>query len=320
MLETVELPGSLRRTTRLGFGGSGLMGGLSERESLLLLETAFDAGIRHFDVAPSYGHGMAERCLGRFLRGKFDQVTVTTKYGILPPARAGVLSVARNLARPLVRRLPTVRKHLAHAAAGLKSKAAFSVVEAQQSLHHSLTELGVDRVDLFLLHEAAADDLDGSDLLPWLQQMHQRGCIGAFGIGSERAKLSGVWQRHAEYCQTLQFECSVLEDALEFPGAFCLHHRTISGPLAAVREMFGRQRELCRQWSNVVDADLADTKILAGLLLTAALLRRSGGIVLFSSRTPSHIRLNADMAHDPVWADRAHRLLRIVRESSLPVQ
>ena len=50
MLETIALPGSDRVTTRLGFGGSGLMGGISERESLRLLETAFDAGIRHHRV------------------------------------------------------------------------------------------------------------------------------------------------------------------------------------------------------------------------------------------------------------------------------
>src|SRR5665213_2548596 len=83
MLERIALPVSGRVTTRLGFGGSGLMGGLSERESLALLETAYDAGIRHFDVAPVYGHGMAEHCLGNFVRGKTDQGTGATKHVIL---------------------------------------------------------------------------------------------------------------------------------------------------------------------------------------------------------------------------------------------
>ena len=106
MLETIALPGSGRVTTRLGFGGSGLMGGISERESLRLLETAFDAGIRHFDVAPAYGHGRAERCLGKFLQGKRDQVTVATKYGILPPAQAGLMDMARSVVRPAVAKLP----------------------------------------------------------------------------------------------------------------------------------------------------------------------------------------------------------------------
>src|SRR5665213_3755850 len=105
-LPRIALADTGRETTRLGFGGAGLMGRLSERESLRLLETAYDAGIRHFDVAPSYGHGMAERCLGKFLRGKIDQVTVATKYGILSPQRAGLLDIARNVTRPVLRRLP----------------------------------------------------------------------------------------------------------------------------------------------------------------------------------------------------------------------
>jgi len=133
MLETIAFPGSGRVTTRLGFGGSGLMGGLSERDSLRLLETAFDAGIRHFDVAPAYGHGQAEGCLGEFLRGKRDQVTVATKYGILPPAQAGLLEMVRSVVRPAVARLPAVRKRVARVAAGLRAKASFSAEEARRS-------------------------------------------------------------------------------------------------------------------------------------------------------------------------------------------
>ena len=88
MLEKIALPGSGRETTRLGFGGSGLMGGLSERESLLLLETAFDAGIRHFDVAPVVWARTGRAMSGNFFARKSAEVTVATKYGILPPARA----------------------------------------------------------------------------------------------------------------------------------------------------------------------------------------------------------------------------------------
>ena len=45
---------------RLGYGTSGLHGGLSKRPSLRLLEAAFDAGVRHFDTAPMYGLGDSE--------------------------------------------------------------------------------------------------------------------------------------------------------------------------------------------------------------------------------------------------------------------
>lgn len=322
MLETIELPGTGRRTTRLGFGGSGLMGGLSERESLRLLEMAFDAGVRHFDVAPSYGHGAAERCLGKFLRGKTEQITVTTKYGILAPQRAGLLGVARSVLRPAVRRLPSVRKRVAQAAAGLKSRARFSADEAQRSLEWSLHALGVDRIDLWLLHEATADDLDGPDLLPLLQRMQQQGHIGMYGVGSERGKLDAVWQRHREYCPVLQLEWSVLDAGMDlaatFPGAFRVHHRAVSGAFGKMRESFERDPSRFRQWSDAVDANLAEPETLASLLLQVSLISNPDSIVLFSSRVPAHIQSNVRAVEVPGWDARARRLRELVVQERDP--
>ena len=57
----------------------------SEPEAISLLELAFDLGIRYFDTAPSYGDGVSEERLGRFLKrmpaGRRSQVTVATKFG-----------------------------------------------------------------------------------------------------------------------------------------------------------------------------------------------------------------------------------------------
>ena len=79
MMEQINLGTSGRTTTRLGFGCGSIMGAMSGRDSLALLEAAYDAGIRHFDVAPRYGYGEAESCLGEFLQRHRGQVTVTTK-------------------------------------------------------------------------------------------------------------------------------------------------------------------------------------------------------------------------------------------------
>ena len=35
---------------------------------MYILDAAYDAGIRHFDVARAYGHGLSEGYLGAFLR------------------------------------------------------------------------------------------------------------------------------------------------------------------------------------------------------------------------------------------------------------
>lgn len=314
LLESIELPGSGRRTTRLGFGGSGLMGGLSERESLRLLETAFDAGIRHFDVAPSYGHGQAERCLGKFLRGKADQVTVATKYGILPPRQAGVLDVARMAVRPIVRKLPALKKRLADAAAALNSTARFSAEEARLSLEQSFRHLGLQRVDLWLLHEPTAQSLDRSDLLPFLQQMQNDGSIGAFGCGTDRPNVDAIWRRHPQYCRVLQYPWSAMEERPDFPGVFQIRHRAVSGTIRMIQDSFQHDPGLCRRWSDAVDTDLSKPQIVATLLLCMALMSDANSIVLFSSRVPVHIQANVQAVGDPAWEARARRLLELIRQ------
>lgn len=318
MLETIALPGSGRTTTRLGFGCSGLMGGLSERESLHLLEIAFDAGIRHFDVAPAYGHGIAERCLGKFLRGKIDQVTVTTKYGIVPPQHAGILDIARKTIRPLAQKIPVVRRSAAQASARLKTKARFSAEEARQSLENSLRQLGLDRVDMWLLHDVTATDLHDPSLLVFLQQKQQEGSIGAYGVGTERRNLAALWRSHREYCPVLQFECSLLDDPPLFPGAFCIHHRSISGAFGTIQQAFQADPALCRRWSDAVDIDLADPQTLAALLLRASLAANSNGMVLFSSRVPAHIVANIRVAENPAWTSRAARFLELIKNQHSP--
>lgn len=317
MLETIELPGSRRPTTRLGFGCSRLMGGLSERESLQLLETAYDCGIRHFDVAPSYGHGMAERCLGKFLRGKIDGATVATKFGILPPRNAGLLETVRGVLRPVACKLPAMRRRLAAAAASLKSEANFSAAEARASLETSRRELGLDQIDIFLLHEATAGDLEGSDILPFLLEKRQQGTIRAFGIGAERTRLEVIWQKHRDYCQVVQSEWSPLETMPSFPGAFRVCHRAISGTFGTLRVGLGRDTALGRRWSDALSADLYDPNILADVLLQAALISNPAALLLFSSRSPDHIRRNVRAASDPAGKARGRRFLEFIAESQI---
>ena len=56
--------------SRLGYGTTSLMAVQGSEERLALLECAYDSGILHFDTAPYYGYGEAERVMGKFLRGK----------------------------------------------------------------------------------------------------------------------------------------------------------------------------------------------------------------------------------------------------------
>ena len=74
------------------------------------------AGVRHFDVAPMYGYGEAESCLGDFLQKHRGQITITTKYGIAPPKKSAIIKLGRNIAGPVLKQLPSLKHRLAQAA------------------------------------------------------------------------------------------------------------------------------------------------------------------------------------------------------------
>ena len=53
-------------TSRIGFGCASLGSRIGSREGINALERAYTAGVTWYDVAPSYGDGMAESIVGEF--------------------------------------------------------------------------------------------------------------------------------------------------------------------------------------------------------------------------------------------------------------
>ena len=65
----------------LGGGGIGnVWGETSRAEAIETVNLAYNSGINHFDVAPMYGKGEAEKVLGLALKDKnLENIKVTTK-------------------------------------------------------------------------------------------------------------------------------------------------------------------------------------------------------------------------------------------------
>ena len=101
-MRDVLIPAIGRRIPVLGFGCSALTGS-NRKIADRLLQTAFDSGIRHFDVARYYGYGESEKILGAFLKSRRSEVTITTKFGIQPPRRASALGMALRAGRRILR-------------------------------------------------------------------------------------------------------------------------------------------------------------------------------------------------------------------------
>jgi aryl-alcohol dehydrogenase-like predicted oxidoreductase len=318
-VEQIRVASSGRETTRLGYGCSSIMGALGRRQSLSLLEAAYDAGIRHFDVAPMYGYGEAEKCLGD-LRARHHDITITTKYGIAPPRRGGILRAARRVVGPVLQRVPALKRRLVRAAGAVASpaeKSRFSADEARVSLENSLRALGTNFIDVWLLHEAEASDLADDSLLNFLHEAVAQKKIGSFGVGSDNAKLPSLLRERTAYCQVVQHDWSVL-DTLEPQGpAFHIHHRALTDRLHTLHNNLAADLERCRRWSEATGRDLARREQLAALMLKAALVLYPDTILLVSSKNPAHIRENVRVAEDASLEAPARRLYDLVQREGL---
>jgi D-threo-aldose 1-dehydrogenase len=168
----------------LGFGTAplGNMGRvLSEAEADAVVETAWKSGARYIDTAPLYGHGLSEMRVGRaLLRKSRDAVVVSTKVGrLLEPCAPGDEDSGIFLATPSCR----VRFN-------------YSRNGVLRSFEASLRRLGLDRVDILLVHDAEprthgsqeAYEARWSELTAgggWraLDELRAAGVVAAIGLG-----------------------------------------------------------------------------------------------------------------------------------------
>ena len=323
-MEQIALGNSGRLTTRLGFGCSSLMGAMGRRGSLAMLESAFDAGVRHFDVAPIYGYGEAEGCLGEFLLRHRIEVTVTTKYGIPPAKKSTLLGLGRRVAGPILQHVPGLKQRLAsvaNAVARNDEKASFTPEQARESLDRSLAALRTDHIDVWLLHEVEAANLQDDRLLRFLEGEVEKGTIGTFGIGSGGDKVVELLSQRPAYCRTLQYEWSVLDAPIPQGETFRIHHRALTNNFRLLHAALSQRAEVCQRWSTAVGFDLGRADDLAHLMLKASLVMNPDSVVLFSSKRPQHIEANVRAAEDATLDPAARRLYELVqseREQLLP--
>lgn len=174
--------GSAVGLPRIGYGAAALGNLFSEVDddtAAATVSAAWDAGVRHFDVAPHYGLGLAERRLGRSLaRYPRDEFVVSTKAGrlLLPSPETADRRDDMGFDVPAdVRRVWDLSEE------GIR-----------RSLDESLGRMGLDRVDVLYLHDpeeavTAERSLDDvlNEALPALSALRDEGTVRAVGVGSK---------------------------------------------------------------------------------------------------------------------------------------
>jgi D-threo-aldose 1-dehydrogenase len=154
---------------------------LTENEAYETLETAWNAGIRYFDTAPLYGHGLSELRIGRVLAGR-DRASflLSTKVGrLLDPCAPGEEDSG------IYKSTPHVRVRFDYSYDGV-----------MRSFEASLDRLGFDRIDILFVHDVDARTHGGRaqsetrireliDLGGWraLAELRSSGAVAAIGAG-----------------------------------------------------------------------------------------------------------------------------------------
>jgi len=171
----------------LGLGTAplgGLYEALSDDEGHRVVEAAWDAGIRFFDTAPLYGSGLAEQRLGTVLRTKpRNEFVLMTKVG----------RVLRADAAPdpdqTFKGIPP-----------LNPVFDFSYDGVMRSVEESLTRLGMDRVDVLLIHDPDNYfDQAMAGAYRALDRLRTERTITAVGAGMNQADMLARFAREADF-------------------------------------------------------------------------------------------------------------------------
>lgn len=147
------------QVSEIGFGawgiGGGQWGGADEAESMATLHAALDSGITFFDTADVYGDGLSERLIGRLRRERREPFVIATKAG---------------------------RRLSPHTADG------YHAANLSAFIDRSLTNLGVERLDLVQLHCPPTDVYYRPEVFAALDDLIAAGKIRGYGVSVEKVE------------------------------------------------------------------------------------------------------------------------------------
>lgn len=173
---------------RLGLGCArlGSVLGRDPTEATLLVQAAFDRGIRFFDTASIYGQGESERILGAALQGRRKQVTIVTKAGQYFPPWMQIAKPFKRVIKPLIRRTGAGR-HMVSKVREAALPQNFSDRFLRGSVEASLRRLNTDYADIVLLHSPSAAVIENGEAVGALEKIRAAGRAIRIGVSCEDA-------------------------------------------------------------------------------------------------------------------------------------
>jgi aryl-alcohol dehydrogenase-like predicted oxidoreductase len=189
-----ELGKSGLSVSEVGFGGWGIGGtgwiGARDDESKRALHRAIDLGLNFIDTAWGYGAGHSERLIGEALRERSERVYVATK---IPP---------KNRVWPA--------RH------DTDVSAAFPGDHIREYTEKSLTNLGVDALDVQQFHVWSPSWLERGDWLETVGKLKDEGKIRHFGLSlNDHQPETGLTAVRSGVVDTVQVIYNVFDQSPE---------------------------------------------------------------------------------------------------------
>ena len=148
------------QVSEIGYGawgiGQTMWIGADDEDSLRALNRAVDLGVTMIDTALAYGNGHSEQLVGKVVRERDEPIVVATK---IPP---------KNMQWP--------------APAGIDPDEAFPADYVRECTERSLSNLGLDTVDVQQFHVWSDDWVGRGSWLEGIEALKSEGKIRAFGV------------------------------------------------------------------------------------------------------------------------------------------
>lgn len=185
-LETRRLGRTSLKVSSIGFGAApigDLYTRLDDKTAIDAVTAALDSGITLIDTSPLYGHGLSEhRCGIALRRAPRESFVLSTKVG-----RVAEPGSPRSGSSGFIGGFPHALRF------------DYSYDGAMRSIEQSLLRLGLDRIDILLIHDVNAADhgaateerfreaMEGAYVA--LDRLRAAGVIGAIGVGLNEAEM-----------------------------------------------------------------------------------------------------------------------------------
>jgi aryl-alcohol dehydrogenase-like predicted oxidoreductase len=152
----------------------------AKKDAVRQIQAAVDLGVTFFDTAENYGQGLCERILGEALRGRRDGIVVATKFGEDPmPDQEDPLSLDAG--------------------------------SVERKCEASLNRLGVECIDLYLLHRRDYPLERAPAMMEVLEDLVRAGKVRYYGWSTDDVERARLIAR-GEHCIAIEHRLNVFND------------------------------------------------------------------------------------------------------------